>query len=301
MADLHAINLHLQERLERDWRDEVPAPEAARWLHNAGLLHNYENDSPLLKLLRAGRIAGQQQRPNRKHGEWFIRRLADSPDTHSIHEARERLRRCLPIDRNALPHNWPVHQGPANFWQELGNTIAAFGYLEYILTSCCYALLSPKPEEITRQLEENDQAAMREWIEQLRVAQTDPISSLTGKFHKLLDATGLVPFTVLEDLIGDLHKLQHWRNALCHGALLSVAENGSAHLHHLFPQKNEFAAPFPRHIDLETLSNVRAQTVDVTIRIAEVSSISGPFLTHAAGNDGGYAYAIEMQRTHRSE
>ena len=301
MPDLHAINLHLQERLERDWRDEVPAREAARWLHDAGLLHNYENDSLLLKLLRAGRIAGQQQRPNRKDGEWFIRRLADSSNTHSIEEARERLRRCLPIDRKALPQNWPVDQGPAAFWQELGKTVAAFGYLEYILTSCCFALLSPKPEELTRQLEENDQAAMCKWIEQLRVAQTDPISTLTGKFHKLLDKTGLVPHTVLDDLIKDLHKLQQWRNALCHGAWLTVAENGTAHLHHLFPLKNDFAAPFPHDIDLETLSDVRAQTVDLTIRIAEVSSIGGPFLTHAAGNDGGYAYTIELQRTHRSE
>ena len=38
MPDLHAINLHLQERLERDWREEVRAVEAARWLDSPGLL-----------------------------------------------------------------------------------------------------------------------------------------------------------------------------------------------------------------------------------------------------------------------
>ena len=29
MSDLYAINLHVQERLERDWREEVRATEAA--------------------------------------------------------------------------------------------------------------------------------------------------------------------------------------------------------------------------------------------------------------------------------
>ena len=102
MPDLYAINLHLQERLERDWRHEVRAPEAARWLDAAGLLRNRKNGLPLRRLLRAGRIAGQRQRPDRKNGTWFIRRLAPSRDPHAIRQARERLRRCLPIDRNAL-------------------------------------------------------------------------------------------------------------------------------------------------------------------------------------------------------
>ena len=40
MSDLYAINLHMQERLERDWREEVRATEAVGWLDEAGLLRN---------------------------------------------------------------------------------------------------------------------------------------------------------------------------------------------------------------------------------------------------------------------
>ena len=137
MPDLYAINLHLQERLERDWRDDVRAPEAARWLDNAGLLTDRRGGLPLRNLLRAGRIAGQEQRSDKKNGTWFIRRLAASRDPNAIRDARERLRRCLPIDRDALPPDWPVNQGPAVFWQELGKTVAAFGYLEHNLASTC--------------------------------------------------------------------------------------------------------------------------------------------------------------------
>ena len=38
MPDLNAINLHLQERLEDEWREEVTAAEAAAWLSEAELL-----------------------------------------------------------------------------------------------------------------------------------------------------------------------------------------------------------------------------------------------------------------------
>ena len=42
MSDLYAINLHLQERLEREWREEVRAAEAAVWLDDAGLLRDLQ-------------------------------------------------------------------------------------------------------------------------------------------------------------------------------------------------------------------------------------------------------------------
>ena len=84
MLNLYAINLHLQERLEHDWRDEIRAAEAAVWLDEAGLLADRKNGLPLRALLRAGRIAGQEQRPNTKNGSWWIRRLAKSRGPQAI-------------------------------------------------------------------------------------------------------------------------------------------------------------------------------------------------------------------------
>ena len=108
MPDLYAINLHLREHLERQWREAVHAPEAAVWLDEAGLLHNYKNGLPLRNLLRAGRIAGQEQHPNEKNGIWWIRRLAKSRDPEAIRQARQRMRRYLPIDRTNLYPDWPL-------------------------------------------------------------------------------------------------------------------------------------------------------------------------------------------------
>ena len=296
MPDLYAINLHLQEGLERDWRDDVRAPEAARWLDNAGLLSDRKGGLPLRNLLRAGRIGGQEQRPDKKNGTWFIRRLAASRDPNAIRDARERLRRCLPIDRDALPPDWPVNQGPAVFWQELGKTVAAFGYLEHILASTCYAVLATG-ERAVALLEANDHAAMRRWTKRLLHSRTDSMHRLTLELDRVLNETGLVPRAVREDLVARLDELRHWRNALCHGAWLNVAEDGSGCLEHVYMYEG-LPAGFERNVDVKLLSDVRARTVDITIRIAEAAAVAGPAYTHMGG--AGYALAACMPRMYES-
>ena len=293
MPDLYAINLHLQQRLELDWREEVRAVEAARWLDKAGLLTDRKGGLSLRNLLRAGRIAGQQQRPDKKNGRWFIRRLAVSRDPDAIRDARERLRRCLPIDRDALPPDWPVNQGPAVFWQELGKTVAAFGYLEHILASTCYALLATG-ERAVALLEANEHEAMRRWTKRLLRSQTDSMRPLTHELDRVLTEAGLVPRAVREDLVACLDELRPWRNALCHGAWLSVAEDGSARLEHLYRDDDDLPVAFERNVDVKDLSDVRARTVDITIRIAEAASVAGPVYTHMGG--AGYALATVMPR-----
>ena len=293
MPDLYAINLHLQERLEQEWHEEVRAPEAARWLDKASLLRNYKNGLPLRRLLRAGRIAGQVQRPNRKNGAWFVRRLAASRDPDAVRDARERLRRCLPIDRNALPPDWPVNQGPTAFWQELGKTVAAFGYLEHILASTCYALLGTG-ERAAALLEADDHEALSEWYKRLLASRTDSLYRLTRELDRILTEDGLIPHAVREDLVARLDELRPWRNALCHGAWLSVDEDGSARLEHVFRYEGLPAGFEHRNVDVKRLSDVRARTVDVTIRIAEAASVAGPAYTYIGG--AGYALATVMPR-----
>ena len=281
MPDLYAINLHLQERLERDWCEEVRAVEAARWLDEAGLLRNHKNGLPLRRLLRAGRIAGQKQRPDRKYGAWFIRRLAVSRDPQQICEARERLRRYLPIDGDALPSGWPVNQGPAVFWQELGKTVAAFGYLEHILACTCHALLATG-ERAVALLKADDHAALSDWCKRLLDTRTDSLYRLTRELENVLTETGLVPRAVREDLVARLDGLRPWRNALCHGAWLSVAEDGSGCLEHVYRYEG-LPVGFERDVDVKRLSDIRARTVQITLHIAETASVAGPAYTHMGG------------------
>ena len=272
MLDLYAINLHLQERLEREWRDEVRAVEAAGWLDAAGLLADRKKGLPLRALLRAGRIAGQERRPIKKNGSWRIRRLAESRNPRAIRQARERIRPYLPINRDNLPADWPVDQGEPVFWQELGRTVATFGYLEDVLASTCYALLAT-PENATSARDEGDEAVSR-WFNRMTRSQTDSMHGLTRELDRVLREDQRVPHAVREDLVTRLNKLRPWRNALCHGAWLGFGDDGSATLHHLY---NDDGVPvaFPSKITLKDLSDIRARTVDTTIRVAEAASIGG--------------------------
>jgi len=72
--DIRAINRLLQKELKRQNLDEVRAVEAAAWLDRAGLLGDsrHRPGLPLRNLLRDGEIVGQEQRPLKKHGRWFI-------------------------------------------------------------------------------------------------------------------------------------------------------------------------------------------------------------------------------------
>ena len=297
MPELYAINIHLQERLERDRRDKVRAPEAARWLDKAGLLPDRKDGLPLRNLLRAGRIAGQQQRPDRKNGTWFIRRIAASLDHGVTGDTRERIRRCLPVDRDALPHGWPVHHGPDVFWQELGRTVAAFGHLERMLGSTCLAHVATF-EKARPFMDGSNHGAAVKWTKRLSRSRLDALHQLTCELDKLLRETGRLPHAVREGLVADLGELRPWRNALCHGAWIDVDEDGCGHLEHLFPDPADGipVAFTPREITPNDLADVRARTVDLTIRVAEAASVSGPPDTGLAGP--GYTLAVGMPRMH---
>ena len=117
--------------------------------------------------------------------------------------------------------------------------------------------------------------------------------ALTLELDRVLDETSLVPRAVREDLVARLDELRPWRNALCHGAWLSVAEDGSAHLEHIYRYEG-LPTGFERNVDVKRLSDIRARTVDITIRVAEAASVAGPSYTHMGGT--GYALATVMPR-----
>lgn len=272
MPDLYAINLHLQERLERDGREEVGAVEAARWLDKAGLLRNYRNGLPLRRLLRAGRIAGQEQRPDKKYGRWFIHRLAASPDLDAKGQARERLRRYLPLERGHLHPDWPLSGDNPAFWEELGKTVAMFGNLEDTLTSACYGLTKPPADPSDLRAEQVP--AYLDWYARIEASRTDAMGVVTDRFIKFLKNDGRIPLAVQDELRAQLDELRRWRNALCHGAWRGFSRNGAGVLSHFYKEKKQVVC-FPSKVDLKDLADLRARTVDVIFRVTEAASVAG--------------------------
>ena len=88
MTDIERINSFLQEKLLKEQRNEVRAVEAASWLDRVGLLRDSKTrpGKNLRKLLREGCIHGQQQRPNKPNGRWFIQLDLANPETSFVVE-----------------------------------------------------------------------------------------------------------------------------------------------------------------------------------------------------------------------
>ena len=280
MADLQAINLHLQKRLEREWLDAVTAVEAARWLDKAGLLPDRKNGLPLRNLLRAGRIAGQVQQPNQRHGSWYIRRIAESDDQNEVNQARERMRMYLPIDRDKLHAGWPLPRGAPTFWESLGRAVAAFGYLETVLVSARHSLTGP-PADLG-ELDANGFEALLKWNAKRESVRTDSLHALACRLDGLLGANEWVPCAVRDDLDKRLEELRPWRNALCHGTWLGFDANGSGrlmHFHrvHFFETvKNKQVARFqPTTVSLKELADLLSRIADTTLRVVEACSVAG--------------------------
>ena len=99
------------------------------------------------------------------------------------------------------------------------------------------------------------------------------------------------------DLVERLKELRPWRNALCHGAWLSIGEDGSGHLEHIYLDDGAPVAFEPK-FTLRDLSDIRARTVDTTILIAEAASVAGPDDTYLAGP--GFALATVLPRKYET-
>ena len=272
MPDLYAINLHLQQRLELDWIEEVRAAKAARWLDEAGLLRDCRKGLPLRRLLRAGRIAGQDQRPDGKNGAWFIRRLAESRNPHAIRQARQRMRAYLPFERAHLHPDWPLSRDNSAFWEELGKTVAMFGDLEDTLTSACYGLT--KPPAHPSNLRAEQVPAYLEWYARVEASRTDAMRVATDRFVRLLKEGGRVPHTVRDEIRSQLEELRRWRNALCHGAWHGFSGDGAGVLSHYYMEKKRVVR-FPPMVAVKDLADLRARIVDTIVRITEAASVAG--------------------------
>lgn len=74
VAPAEHISSFIQAELRRRHVREVTAVEAARWLDAAAVLRDSDHRPglPLRNLVRAGLIAGAEQRPARPNGRWFI-------------------------------------------------------------------------------------------------------------------------------------------------------------------------------------------------------------------------------------
>lgn len=77
------------------------------------------------------------------------------------------------VDRDKLPTLFPTHLHSPQFWEQLGRTIATYGFLEEILGKAIFAFTATRKYSA----EEID-AAYQAWLPQLERALTDELGKL---------------------------------------------------------------------------------------------------------------------------
>ena len=81
----------------------------------------------------------RERSSNPRHERRRDRSAATCPERTSPSEPRNEMMPPDRVDRNKLPAEWPTHRGTPAFWEELGRTVAAFGFLEDTLAKATHA------------------------------------------------------------------------------------------------------------------------------------------------------------------
>ena len=184
--------------------------------------------------------------------------MSESDHTHYV-VARERMH-----------PRWPTHACPAEFWEELGRTIAKFGFLEDCLKRANLAITATRKykslEEATR--------AYETWQRSLEKSLDESLGELSNRLVEALTEDDRFHEESVSELNAKLRKVADWRNALCHGAWTDYDEKSrKATLRH-WPRKG-WREQSEQPISQADLAAIGEDAVDLTCRVIEAATANG--------------------------
>lgn len=109
------------------------------------------------------------------------------------------------------------------FWEQLGRTVATFGFLEEVLGKAIFAFTATR-----RYPEIEAQAAFEKWLPTLERALIDPLAGLIDTYGKAVRDNAEATIKNLDDLLSELRKASVIRNVLCHGSWQTPDANGKS-------------------------------------------------------------------------
>jgi hypothetical protein len=158
------------------------------------------------------------------------------------------------IDKDKLPPQFPTHSHPPQFWEQLGRTIATYGFLEEVLGRAIFAFTATRaysPDEIDE--------AYQEWLPQLERVLTDQLWNLAESYGKAVRDNPASTITNVNELVENIKKATTIRNVLCHGSWRGPDANGASVPLFVNRQKEEFETA----IDVPYLKEVQAYVVEL--------------------------------------
>lgn len=164
------------------------------------------------------------------------------------------------IDRENLPDQYPTHMQLPEFWEQLGRTIATFGFLEEVLGKAIFAFTATReypPEEV--------EEAYKAWLPKLEKALTDQLWNLAESYGKAVKEHHGSTIQNVDDLIDNIKKAREYRNVLCHGSWRTPDENGKSIPFFINKQNEKFETP----IDTAFLSRIQAHVLELSCSVID--------------------------------
>lgn len=228
-------------------------------LHERGLLTpdvlmRKESYLEALKGVRSTPRADDAQQPvSQEEAQTSLLSEEEEPAS-KMHSERKRA----VIDRGALPPTFPTQQHQPEFWEQLGRTVASFGFLEETLAKAIFALTAT-----TEYSDEELNRVLAKWPDQLKRALSDTLYPLAEVYGKAVRDHQESALQNVDDLIEDIKKAADIRNALTHGSWRAPDATGKSDLF-FFNKKTE---KFDDRIDLAYLRRVQVFVVDLTCAV----------------------------------
>ena len=174
------------------------------------------------------------------------------------------------VARERMDPRWPTHACPAEFWEELGRTIAKFGFLEDCLKRANLAITAIQKFKSVEEATE----AFRKWQRSLEKSLDESLGELSKRLVDALTEDDRFREAYVSELETKLRRVADWRNALCHGAWTDYDEkSGQATLRH-WPRKG-WREQSEQPISRADLAAIGDDAVDITCRVIEAVTSNG--------------------------
>lgn len=170
------------------------------------------------------------------------------------------------VDLEALPRNFPTNRHEPLFWEQLGRTVATFGFLEETLAKAIFAFTATTPyseNEIQKELEK--------WLPKLQRALSDQLWNLIECYGKAVREHPGATIDNLEELIFHLKEAAEMRNVLCHGSWPPPDSDGASIPFFVNKKQQRFAT----RIDVASLVQVQDNAAELICAVVNTVTHMG--------------------------
>lgn len=171
------------------------------------------------------------------------------------------------IDRDSLPANWPTHRHAPEFWEQLGRTVATYGFLEEVLGKAIFAFTATRRFGTEAELQD----AYALWLPTLERALTDTLKPLANAYGRAVRDNSESTTENIDELISAIKDASEIRNVICHGSWRPPDPEGRS-LPLFVNKRNEV---FDTPLDIAYLHQVQSHIAELAATVVDTVTHMG--------------------------